>query len=335
MNVLGALYGRVTGLRRAWYARDPVRTRRLERPVVSVGNLVVGGSGKSPLVATLARLLSAAAERPSVLSRGYRRREPSDGVVVVSDTARVIAPAPQAGDEPYMLARALPGVPVLVSPDRFLAGRLAERTFGCTVHLLDDGYQHVQLARDVNLLIVSREDLDATLLPFGTLREPLQAAGYADAVLVPGSEDDKDAVQARLGIDTIFRMTMRYGAPTSINPFGAPLQQPSGRRAVAFAAIARPHRFFGALREMGFDVVREIAFRDHRWFTDGDVESIRRAAADAGADVVMTTEKDAVRLAGCPTSWTFLPLELDVEPANQFATWLAGRLAAARRRRAA
>lgn len=334
MNVLGALYGRVTGLRRAWYARDPVRTRSLDRPVISVGNLAVGGSGKTPLVAMLARLLSAAGERPSILSRGYRRRESSDGVVVVSDAVRVLATAAQAGDEPYMLARALPGVPVLVSPDRFLAGRVAERTFGCSVHLLDDGFQHVQLARDVNLLIVSEQDLDAALLPFGTLREPLEAARFADAVLVPGTDDESDAVQARLGIDTLFRIAVRYDAPRFINPFGALSQEPSGRRALAFAGIARPHRFFAALRDMGFDVVREMAFRDHRWFNQSDVESIRRAAADAGADVVMTTEKDAVRLPDCPRSWTFLPLELVIEPADQFAAWLAGRLAAARRRAA-
>lgn len=335
MNVLGALYGRVTGLRRAWYARDPERTRCLERPVISVGNLAVGGSGKTPFVATLARLLAGAGERPSVLSRGYRRREPADGVVVVSDSARVLATAAQAGDEPYLLARALPGVPVLVSPDRFLAGRLAERTFGCSVHLLDDGFQHVQLARDVDLLIVARRDLDARLLPFGTLREPLSAARVADALLVPGAEEDKDAVRERLGVETAFRITMRYDAPRCIDPFGTPLPEPYGRRAVAFAGIARPHRFFDALRELGFDVVRELAFRDHHWFTSSDVEAIRRAAAGAGANAVITTEKDAVRLPECPPSWTFLPLELLIEPAGEFAAWLAGRLAAARRRRAA
>ncbi|MBI4888476.1 MAG: tetraacyldisaccharide 4'-kinase [Acidobacteria bacterium] len=340
MNVLSATYGRATEWRRAWYGR-PDRVRRLDRPVISVGNLVLGGSGKTPLVAALARLLSAAGERPSILSRGYGRQRAADGVLVVSDGEQVLAEAAQAGDEPCMLARALAGVPVFVSPDRYLSGRLAERRFGSTVHLLDDGFQHVRLARDIDLLAVRASDLGERLLPFGRLREPLSAARAADALLVAGSDEDAGALARALGVETVFRVAARYHPLRAISPAASSAGMPG--RALAVAGIARPEPFLTALRERGVDVAGEMVFRDHHWFTARDVEAIERAAAAAGADVVITTEKDAARL---PASvgrdlmspripWAVLPLELTIEPPEVFAAWLAGRLAAARRRRVA
>jgi tetraacyldisaccharide 4'-kinase len=336
--LLSELYGRATTLRRAWYARRPHRIRQLDQPVISVGNLVVGGSGKTPVVAAIAKRLAVAGERPAILSRGYGRREAADGVVVVSDGQQVLATAAQSGDEPFMLARALPGVPVLVSPDRFLAGRLAERRFACTIHLLDDGFQHVQLGRDVNLLVTAPADLEERLLPFGGLREPLSAASAADALLVAGGEADVEVMAGRLGVETAFRLAPQYGAPRMLATPGAVLPESHDRKAVAFAGIARPERFFSALRGHGWNVTREIVFRDHHWFTERDLDAIRRAAADTGAGVVITTEKDAARLdtnavSGQPPIWAFLPFEVVIEPADRFGTWLAGRLAAARRRR--
>lgn len=341
MNLLSGVYGRATALRRAWYGRHPDRTRRLERPVISVGNLVVGGSGKTPLVATLARLLAAAGERPAVLSRGYGRLDVADGVVVVSDGDRVLVPPAQSGDEPAMLARTLPGVPVLVSRERYLAGRLAERRFGCTLHLLDDGFQHLQLARDADLLVVSAVDLSERLLPAGRLREPLLAARAADALLVPGTDEDVDAVMRGTGVETAFRVTVRHHDPRLITSdpqrIGDDLCRPPARPVVAVAGIARPERFFAALRALGWTIGRELVFRDHHWFTARDIARIEQAAFSAGANLIVTTEKDAARLSPslvtAPPAWAVLPLELAVEPADQFASWLAGRLAAARRRR--
>lgn len=342
MNVLGGVYGRATALRRAWYDRHPDRARRLERPVISIGNLVAGGSGKTPIVASLARLLASAGERPAVLSRGYGRRDAPDGVVVVSDGERVLAPPAQSGDEPTMLAYTLPGVPVLVSRERYLAGRLAERRLACTVHLLDDGFQHLQLARDVDLLVVSAADLDDRLLPAGRLREPVAAARVADALLVPGTDADVDTVMSRTGVDTAFRVSVRYHAPQLItdDPQGAAADLhagPPSRPVLAVAGIARPARFFAALRALGWTVGRELVFRDHHWFTPRDISRIEQAAFSAGANLIVTTEKDAARLSPslvmAPPAWAVLPVELLVEPVDQFASWLAGRLAAARRRR--
>jgi tetraacyldisaccharide 4'-kinase len=333
LNVLSELYGRATQFRRAWYGRRPHRVRQLERPVISVGNLVVGGSGKTPVVAAIAKLLADAGERPAILSRGYGRREAADGVTVVSDGQRVLSTAPQSGDEPYMLAQALPSVPVFVCADRYLSGRLAERRFGCTVHLLDDGFQHVRLRRDIELLVMARADLYERLLPVGRLREPLTAARAADALLVAGTDADVEAVVGRVGIDTAFRLVATYDAPRMIGAAAHENAAAGARTVVAVAGIARPERFFAALRGLGWDVARELVFRDHHWFTARDIEAIRRAVLETDADVVMTTGKDAVRLpahAGIP--WAVLPLEVAIEPTDRFSLWLAGRLAAARRR---
>ena len=260
------MYGRAVRYRRAWYGRHPHRTRRLAQPVISVGNLVVGGSGKTPLVSALARLLIAAGERPAILTRGYGRRRVADGVVVVSNGREVLVPTPQSGDEPQMLARALPGVPVLVSPDRYLAGCLAERTFGCTVHLLDDGFQHVRLARDIDLLVIATADLDERLLPWGRLREPLEAATAADALLDGrhgrrrrGSRPP-EAGQSRTGVPHDSPATRHAAARRAGS---APRCRASvGRRALAVAGIARPERFFAALRAEGLGCALGRSARD-------------------------------------------------------------------------
>lgn len=323
--MLSGLYGRAASWRRAWYDADPSRRHVLARPVISVGNLTMGGSGKTPTVAAIARLLLERGERPAILSRGYGRRDRSDGVVVVSDGQSVLEPVARSGDEPQMLARSLKGVPILVAADRSLAGTLAERQFGATVHLLDDGFQHLPLARDIDLLIVSRGDLDEQVLPTGRLREPLDASRRADALLVPGSEEEAAEVSRRLG-PAAFGLRQRY-AP--LRPMGQGARF-GGGAVVAVAGIARPERFFAALREGGIDLRREMRFPDHHWFGDGDVEAIERAARELSAAIV-TTEKDAVRLPPRP-GWFALPMTVDIQPAA-FAEWLAVRLLDARRRR--
>ena len=334
MTLLSSLYGRATALRRSWYARDRSRSRRLQRPVISVGNLALGGSGKTPVVAALARMLEAAGERPSILSRGYGRPEPARRVVVVSDGHTVLATAGQSGDEPFMLARALTGAAILVSPDRFEAGRLAETRLGCTVHILDDGFQHVQLARDVNLLVGATRDLEDRVVPSGTLREPLNAARAADAVLVDGSDDDLQAVASAFGVSTAFRLTRLFHPARRVATNVGADRQVGPARAIAVAGIARPERFFAALRGQGWDIAREFVFRDHHWFSAIDVQTIEQAARDADVDVVITTEKDAVRveaLVALSPTWAVLPVEAVID--DRFAPWLAGRLAAARRQR--
>jgi hypothetical protein len=157
--------------------------------VISVGNLAMGGRGKTPLVAYIASLLLEAGERPAILSRGYGRRRVEDGVVVVSDGVRLLADLDRSGDEPLMLARALPGVMVFVSESRTIAAALAGRVFGATVLVLDDGFQHRAIARDVDIVVVTPADLDDRRAPFGRLRESVSALSRADLKRFPGIGD--------------------------------------------------------------------------------------------------------------------------------------------------
>ncbi len=337
MRLLAAIYAGAAAWRRAWYARHPEARRRLACPVISVGNLAVGGSGKTPVVAALARWLLSEGERPSILSRGYARKRAADGVVVVSDRERVLVPVEQSGDEPQMLARALPGVPVLAGADRFVAGRIAERHFDCTVHLLDDGFQHVVLHRDVDLLLLSHDDVQDAVLPAGRLREPFAAAAAADALLVTGGDPDAVDLAARLQLNHAFHVVHGIGAPRLLEPGGALMPAVSGKRAMAVAGIARPQRFFDAARAQGWDLVKQVAFRDHHWFTRSDLDRILASARAESADVVLTTEKDAMRLLGlaatlgpAPPTFAYLPITVTIEPAADFQGFVRARLAAAR-----
>ena len=332
IDALSAVYGAAAARRRRWYARDPSRQRRLARPVVSVGNLRVGGSGKTPMVEYIARLLLAHGERPAILTRGYARRQASDGVTVVSDGTAVRADLAAAGDEPLMLARALPGVAVLVGADRHLSGCLAERRFGATVHILDDGFQHLQLARDVDLLLASEEDVEDRPMPAGRLREGLAAASAADAALVTAGYDAAAARIGRaLGIPTVFRVTRAIGAPRMIAGDRDSVVVPPGARVFVVSGIARPDRFVADVTSAGWDLAGVMEFRDHHPFSERDVARIREAARAAASAIVLTTEKDAVRLTACDLGElpiAAVPLVVGVEPADAFRDWLLARLAA-------
>jgi tetraacyldisaccharide 4'-kinase len=304
----------------------------LRQPVISVGNLTVGGSGKTPVVAWIARLLAAGGERPSILTRGYARRSHGDGVTVVSDRSQVLATIDIAGDEALMLARALPGVPVLVGADRFLSGRLAEARFASTVHLLDDGFQHLALGRDIDLLLVDQHVLNDRVVPSGRLREPLAAATFADAVLIAAETPQESGTMARdslslardLGVSVAFSLERRIDEPTP-DLRGVPV--------FAVAGIARPERFFSDLVNAGWVVAGTLGFRDHHAFTSRDVARITAQARDAGAAVIATTEKDAVRFEGRdlgPLRLRPIALRVGIEPAAAFSEWLRERVRAAR-----
>ena len=321
------MYGTAAAWRRRWYAGHPSRRRRLDRPVISVGNLSTGGSGKTPIVAHVAALLAARGERPAILSRGYGRTAPTAGVTIVSDGTGVLAPLENAGDEPLMLARALPDVPVLVCADRYEAGRLAERTLGVTVHVLDDGFQHLGLHRDVDLLIAAGHDLGDQVLPAGRLREPLAAAASADALLVDeaGPAGGRD-LATTLGVRTVFRVDRKIGPPCWMNS-GEVVSIGPTDKILAVAGIARPDRFFADLETANSKPHATLVFRDHHPYTDADIDRIARTARAAGATIVLTTEKDAVRLSARrlgDLQVATVPLTASVEP--PFAGWLLARL---------
>ncbi len=332
MNWLSAVYAAVARTRRGYYERRPDRQRHLQRVVVSVGNIAVGGSGKTPAVAYIARLLVAAGERPAILTRGYRGTAGDGAGEGPSDGHRIRADVPRAGDEPLMLARAVPEAAVLVGADRYLAGLLAERGLDCSVHLLDDGFQHVRLHRDIDIVLVTPADLRDQVLPAGRLREDLSALARADAIVVNTNDDvDWAALAAATGARVMFQARTRLGpVQTGLKP----------AKVLAVAGIARPRRFFDLLSASGWHVAGELTFGDHHWFTRADLGRIVRAAREAGADLVVTTEKDLVRLLRFrpfPVPIAAVPLEMRIDlpvPARAgalpFGEWLAARLAAIR-----
>jgi tetraacyldisaccharide 4'-kinase len=312
--------------RRRWYSA-PGRQHELTRPVISVGNLAFGGRGKTPTVAHIARLLIEEGERPSILSRGYAREQPDDGVVVTSDGRHLLADVDRSGDEPMLLARQLTGASVFVCDERALAGALAERVFDVTVHLLDDGFQHLHLARDLDLVIVAAEDLDARPMPFGTLREPVSALKDADAVLF--DEDwpaDESAKAADIHSVPAFTLRRSLGDAVGLDS-GRSWRQDAGP-VVALAGIARPERFARALVKAGWTVSEVLTFADHHRYSPRDLRRIADVAARTGSRV-LTTTKDAMRLLPCrplPVAIAAVPLEVTIEPADAFRTWLFSRL---------
>ena len=267
-------------------------------------------------------------ERPSILSRGYARTIVEEGVVVVSDGRHVLAGVERSGDEPQMLARTVAGAAVLVSSSRYVAGRMAETRLGCTVHVLDDGFQHFDLMRDVDLLVAPDRSEGARTLPFGRLREPLDAAASADALLVESvAQDPVHETDALFHRECPrFAFTRRIAGPAPDRP------------AFAFAGIAKPERFFSDLEQAGWTLTGRQAFRDHHHYSVSDLEAIERAATSSGAAVTLTTEKDVVRVgtekgSENPSRPLFLqivavPLEVHIDAA--FRPWLVERLQAAR-----
>jgi tetraacyldisaccharide 4'-kinase len=331
VDFLSSLFAAAARRRRERYARRPDMRRRLRRPVISVGNIAVGGRGKTPTVAALARLLLASGERPSILSRGYARTQPEDGIVVVSGPEGLRADLARAGDEPLMLARSLPGVSVLVSSDRYLAGLLAEHHFGATVHILDDGFQHLVLDRDIDMVIVSEEDLDpaARTLPSGRLREPADALVAADAVLSATGDPRLPS-----GVDVpVFALQRTPGAPIVIDAEGEPAPLRRGTRILAVAGIAGPARFFEDLRADRWAVSSTRGFRDHHPYSREDVDGIWSAAQREGAGAVVTTEKDLMRLLPFrpfPLPVAYVPLTMEIGPDAEFRRWLEASLRGAR-----
>ena len=321
--MLHLLYSQLARSRRRYYQHRPHLRRRLTAPVISIGNLTVGGSGKTPLTAEVARILIEMGERPAILSRGYARSKPSDSAVIISDGITVKSDVAHAGDEPFMLTRLVPGASIVVCPSRYLAGRVAESQLGCTVHVLDDGFQHFQLERDIDLLVAPPEDFTpGKTLPFGRLREPIDAARAADALLVPGDVVMAADMSDRLKVSPAFTFTRTITGPD------APA------RVFAFAGIAKPPHFFTELERAGWKVVGRRSYRDHHQYSAAEIGALARAAREAGAEALVTTSKDIVRLSSAHRTAAHgmplieVPLHISIEPG--FRDWIRDRLSKAR-----
>ena len=283
---------------------EPVR--RLRFPVVSIGNLSAGGAGKTPLTIALAEALTRRNLYVDVLSRGYGRKSKAALRVDPNGSAE------EYGDEPLLIARES-GVPVYVAAQRYEAGLMAEAAFsepkGSIVHLLDDGFQHRQLHRDVNILLLDQRDLHDHLLPAGNLREPFSAMRRATVIAIPaGDAELQSKLKASGWQGPIWRLHRRMEVPPADGPV------------VAFCGIARSDQFFAGLEAAGLQLASRIAFADHHHYKTHDIDCIRDAARSTGATTIFTTEKDKVRLGklgeSLPLETARLRIDFDDEPAT-------------------
>lgn len=299
---LSLLYGAVTRTRLSLYRRGTFHTTKLDRPVISIGNITTGGTGKTPLVEHVARLIAAQGKKVCILTRGYGRKDPHLQVIV-SDGYGVLASPSEAGDEPYLLATKLKGLAAVISSaDRIAAGREAIKDFGTDCFVLDDGFQHLRLARDLNVVTI-----DATnpwgggrLLPHGRLRESIEGMSRADCVVITRCDQVKsiDALREEIsrltGGKPIFESRMRMARVSPLKNGGETLGAPA--RVAAFCAVGNPASFFENLRRAGYELAVERSFPDHHVYSQDEVDSVIKAARETGADTLITTAKDAVKL---------------------------------------
>jgi tetraacyldisaccharide 4'-kinase len=318
--LLDSLYGQVMRVRRRRMERRPQHQRRLSKPVISIGNLSMGGTGKTPVVAAIAEWLISAGYRPSILTRGYGREDAVDGVVVINpqisrmsrrDQPPLLA---QTGDEPMMLSRQVPGATVCVSPDRYLGGVLAEK-LGCDVHVLDDGFQHIELARQLDILVTTAGEIpNGRVIPLGRLREPIDAAARAHFLVVTDATAGAATAEAwTLGISQSCGCARRLTDPVAVGDQGSGI---GDQGVLAVAGIAHPERFVQSLRDGGWNVVDTLTFADHHRYSQKDLDAIASKMTKAGAGAVFTTDKDAVRFSLLTPSFPLyrVPLEVEFDP---------------------
>lgn len=318
------LYEAVVALRVVAYEAGYLAPRRLSRPVLSVGNITLGGTGKTPLVEMLAGWLRDEGYDVAVLTRGYGRAGRGRVVLRCGPEGLPARAAEEAGDEPAMLARRVPGVSVVVDEDRYAAGVWAERELDPDVFLVDDGFQHLRLARDMNLLVIDATDPfgGGEMPPFGRLREPILGMRRATAVVVTRADRPFDDAMVRSVIGHVCGQEAPvfyvYHDVAGLRPIGGgALAAPYSfrrKRAAVLAAVGNPSVLLGDLDHVGIEVVSETLHRDHHAYTQRDVDAAVVAARAAGADVVIVTAKDAVKLESLDLSaMPFYVLEIELK----------------------
>lgn len=303
------LYELAVRVRVAAYETDYLRPRRLDATVISIGNLTLGGAGKTPIVEYIARYLKDEGHSVAVLTRGYARA--STGMRVLNNPLAATVEAQsyrEFGDEPLMLARSLSDVPIIIDKDRYKAGQWVKTELGVEVLVLDDGYQHLALARDLNILLIDATDPMGgfDMPPFGRLREPLYGLKRADAIIITRADRPFDQGQMQAIIkyycDDRVPVMHFYSTITRLRHLATNVIYDArdlyGWNVAAACGIGNPHAFAEDILQIGINIVGEHFFADHHWFNQDDLDRVTRAARDAGADAIVITEKDAVRLEG-------------------------------------
>jgi tetraacyldisaccharide 4'-kinase len=327
----GLLYREGVVLRNALYRRKILRSVPVGIPVVSVGNLTAGGSGKTPFVAYLGGRLREMGRRVAVASRGYGGI-PQDLPATVSDGSGCRMSAREAGDEPVLLANLLPSAVVIVCRDRAAAARFARDRHGADLVLLDDGFQHLRILRDLDLLLVDAVQGfgNGRMMPLGPLREPLEGLRRADAMVVTGAATSLQVGTARVR-EILRRLRLEpplFPCERRVEGFlrveteeSVPPAALKGLKILAFSGIARPESFEEDLRSLGLNLVRSIRFRDHQPLGADELEEIGSGARESGADLIVTTEKDRMRLGARPPGAPLYTLNIRLVPVDEEGFW--------------
>jgi tetraacyldisaccharide 4'-kinase len=306
LSIVSCIYGIVVEIRKTLYQRGFFTSRRLPCKVISVGNITLGGTGKTPLVIALAKELLKRGIAVGILSRGYKGLKEKQGGIV-SDGKRTYLTPDEAGDEPFMLARQLSGVPVLVGKKRYAMGIYAHERFGMDVLILDDGFQHLGVKRDVDIVLIDarRGFGNGRLFPRGPLREPLRCLSRASMLVLTkaGSSQTLAAIEGILRSHAPAALVYhsRYKPAFLLEAASGkivPPQAVGGKRVFVFAGIADPEYFVYLLKELGADVVEEIHFPDHYNYELADLMMLRKQVKRV--DLYVTTEKDFVKLQRLP-----------------------------------
>jgi len=306
--LLSFFYGWAVSLRIFLYAHGIFRSRTLPCKVLSVGNLTLGGTGKTPFACLVAEMIKAKGYRVAVLSRGYEGKF-SGPIGLVSDGERVIMNAQQAGDEPYLLAAKLKGVPVIVGKNRWLSGKYAVNRFQTQVVVLDDGYQHLPLKRDLNFLLIDSSSPfgNGYLFPRGVLREPMEQMVRADALILTKVDQSaniknlKEFLKKNPGQRPIFHVDYEvYKIQESDRKLSWPPAYLKGKRIFAFCGVARPESFRQTLVMLGAEIAELQTYPDHYEYGREEAKKLWAKAAELNVEALVTTEKDWVRMNDLP-----------------------------------
>ena len=302
---LSAIYSAVTRARLMAYRRGWFSVSQLAAPVISVGNLTTGGTGKTPLVEWVCRtVVRETGKKTCVLTRGYGKANPQTQVVV-SDGNHVVAGEVKAGDEPYLLATGLLGIAAVISnPERISAGQWAIKNLGSEIFVLDDGFQHLRLARDLDIVTIDATNPwgGGSLLPYGRLREPRAGLSRADCIVITRTEqvedlvEIKDAVQRLAGAIPVFSSRMATSGIHSLDNAIVDKKGIVSQPVAAFCGIGNPESFFNHLRREGYTLSFTRAFADHHNYNQADMARLVADAKASGATGLMTTAKDAIKL---------------------------------------
>ncbi len=352
LSLLSAIYGKIANLRNAFYDRGVFETSDLRARTISIGNISVGGTGKTPLVAYVAEILAARGETVCILTRGYGRKEPKKRVLV-SDGEQILADPAIAGDEPFELAQKLIGRAIVIADaDRVAAAEWAKRKFGVTAFVLDDGFQHRKAKRDVDIVCIDAMDPfgGGNMLPAGRLREPVENLQRADIIVITRANlvadqaisDLRSEISGLNPAAAVFSAKSKLSVMYDLENFIANIERsqngPPLERAVydmdvsetlenpvfVFCAIGNAENFFWQLRREDLDLKGTEAFRDHHVYTQQDIERIEELAKKSGASLLVTTTKDAVKLTGLKfTLWcVVVRSEVVIDNADAFAAML-------------